>query len=96
MPPARRLAWSPVPLFAARTRIVAAVAPLDPLNLKPGAYDTGVQVHIRPAEPESLVLADTQSKSDRPPGTIPPGPGDIQDAPRLLKGQRLDLGRSGR
>jgi hypothetical protein len=81
----------PVPLLTARVRIGASVAPLDTLNLEPGADDASVQVHIRPAEPESLALADTQGKSDRPSGTVPLGRGQMQDAARLLTGQRLDL-----
>src|SRR5262249_5951128 len=40
------LAGSPVPLFAAHMRSVAAVPPGDALNLKPGPDHAGLQVHI--------------------------------------------------
>ena len=95
MPLALRFAGLTVPPLTARVRIVASVPPLDTLNLEPSADDAGFQVHTRPAEPESLALADTESKSDRPAGTVPPGRGHIQDAPRLLTGQRFDLMRCG-
>jgi len=95
MPLALRFAGPPVPPLTACVRIVASVSPLDTLNLEPSADGAGFQVHIRPAEPEGLALANTERKSDRPAGTVPPGRGHIQDAPRLLTGQRLDLMRGG-
>jgi hypothetical protein len=46
MPFAVRLAELPVPLSAAGVRVGASVPPLDSLNLAPGPYNTGFQVHI--------------------------------------------------
>jgi hypothetical protein len=40
------LAGSPVPLLAARVRIVTAMPPGDALNLEPCPYHTGLQVQI--------------------------------------------------
>jgi hypothetical protein len=59
------LASSPVPLFAARMRILTTMPPGHALNLKPCPYLTGLQVHIRPAETESFTLPDAQSECDR-------------------------------
>jgi hypothetical protein len=60
------LAGSPVPPFAAGMRSVTAMPPGDALNLKPGSYQTGLQVHIRPSETKGFTLPNAKSKSDRP------------------------------
>jgi hypothetical protein len=46
MPFAVRLAGLPVPLSAAGARVGASVPPLHSLNLAPGPYDAGFQIHI--------------------------------------------------
>lgn len=55
----RQARW-PVAGLAACMRVGAAVAPCHALDLKPGPYDAGFQVDVRPAEAERLALAKTE------------------------------------
>lgn len=57
------LAGPAVPSFAARNRIVTSVPPGETLNLEPCSYDTGLQVHIGPAEAQGLALTDTRASA---------------------------------
>jgi hypothetical protein len=43
---ALRFTWLPVPLFAARMRVIASVLPSDTLNLELRPDGAGFQVHI--------------------------------------------------
>src|SRR5262249_39926501 len=96
MLPTTLLADSPVPLFAARMRIVTAVPPGDTLDLEPCPNHTGFQVHIRPAETKGFTLPYAESKSDRPSSAVSPGNSSVQDAASLRTCQGLDLVRSHR
>jgi hypothetical protein len=87
------LAGSPVPLRAARVRIIAAVPPGETLDLKPCPDHPGFQVDIRPAEAKGFTLPYAKSKSDRPSSAVSPGGSDIEDTASLLTCQRLDLVR---
>src|ERR1700690_549473 len=89
---ALRLAGPPVPSLTAPARVVAAVSPFGPLDLEPGPDHAGFQVYIGPAQAQGLALADAQRERDRPPGTVPPGRGHLQDAAGFVAGQWLGLG----
>lgn len=53
------LAGLPVPLLTTCMRISTSMPPLNALNLEPRSYNTGFQVHIRPAESKGLTLTDS-------------------------------------
>jgi hypothetical protein len=81
------LAGLPVPRLAALVRVVAAVFPRPPLDLEPGLDLAGLQVDVRPAQPECLSLANAEGQGDRPAGTVASMSGDVEDLASLIAGE---------
>jgi hypothetical protein len=76
-----------VPPLAALVRVVAAVFPGQPLNLKPGFYLAGLKVDVRPAQPESFTLANAERQGDRPASAVAAMSDNVEDFSNLLPSQ---------
>jgi hypothetical protein len=78
-------------------RVIAAVLPGEPLQLRPDTHLARlaaryVDVEELPAQAEHLTLAQPAAQPGRPPGELAALPRDSEHSPRLPAGERLAVG----
>ena len=81
--------------FTTRVRVLAAVAVALALDLPVHVHDGPVQVDVGTAQPEGLVLPESERECDRPPSAVPAPRGEPQQRAGLGRSERLALGLLG-